>query len=272
MLCGLYQVAWAAPGAPAQQLARQRADLLTTANAGLSLFHTSHLGNLSMTRTLLDLAQARGVAVILEDVSVADMRTLGTHPALLAHSVADDANAKPLASVQALCSAQMLVPRYLSHGPSLRESHAELYGLAEIVGVQSYVFPAEQLLASYLVWTQARQNADAAGVRVFANSQLHSIGGERPTTEQIRAQVWVAAATGLDGLLGYTLLDGAGTLKPDLLTAFSAACAEVRWLASGRSANVLSDDRLTLTARWPAGVSVQLDLSEHARVVQLKRR
>ncbi|GGR16995.1 hypothetical protein [Deinococcus ruber] len=271
-LYGFYGVSWGFPGTPAQQIARQRLDLTAAADAGCSLAHLSHLGNVKATRQLLDLAWSRGMSVILEDLGPDDVRTLASHPALLAHSVADDANARPLASVQAMCSAETLTPRYLSHGPTLDDSQAELYPLAEIIGVQSYVYPNEQLLASYRVWTQARSNADAAEVRVFGNSQLRSIGWGAPTAEQIRAQVWVAAATGLDGLLGYAQLDKNGTIGTGQSKAFTQACAEVNALTSGRAQVALSPDSLTLTANWRAGVSVQVDLSEKAHVLNIKRR
>jgi hypothetical protein len=270
-LHGFYDVSWGASGSQAQKIARQKASLTSAANLGANLMHLSHLQDLKATGLLLDVAAAHGVSVILEDILPADIRALSTKPALLAHSVADDANVKPLATVQAACTASDCLPRYLSHGPSLKDSHPELYGVSEIVGVQSYPYPTEQLLSSYLVWSAARQNADQAGVRVFGNAQLHSVGDGKPTAEQVRAQVWTAAVCGLDGLLAYTLLDDAGPADPLLVKAFTAACAEVGALCSGRPQVNLAPNKLSLTASWPGGVRLALNLDK-GRVTSLSRR
>lgn len=263
---GYYHLSWVGDAA------KQRADLLTAAAAGCSLMHLSYLGNVKTTRSLLDAAQVRGMSVILEDIEGADLKTLSSHPAFLARSVCDDANRQTVAEVQTRCTAEATLPRYISIGPGIKDSLPALYGLSEIVGVQSYPFPSEALLSSYLVWSAARTNADAAGVRVFGNAQVYPQDGALPSPEQIRAQVWLAAACGLDGLLAYTMLDETGPVAPAQHKAFVTACAEVNALTSSRATVTLSPDRLTLTALWPGGVKAVIDLSENARVISLNRR
>ncbi|WP_161881955.1 hypothetical protein [Deinococcus alpinitundrae] len=122
------------------------------------------------------------------------------------------------------------------------------------------------------MWQAARQNADKAGVQAIGNSQLHPLGPDqpRPTPQQIRAQVWVAAAAGLDGLLGYSLLSAEGVLPVALELAFLQACQEVNGLTAGRPASASTFGNL-LTATWLGGVSVTVDL-QRSEVLKLKTR
>ncbi|WP_161882172.1 hypothetical protein [Deinococcus alpinitundrae] len=266
---GLYHVSWALDAALPQKIANQRADLLTAANLGLNLMAVSHLGDLKATGRLLDLAASRGMMLIIEDLSPTEAKSLSVKPAFLAHAVMDDANRKTVEQVQAACTASTVMPRYASIGPGFADDCARYYGLPDGMGVQSYTYPDESLATSLSIWQTARRNADAAGVRLIANTQLHDAYGGAPSAEWIRAQTWVAAAAGCDDILGYTMLDQGGALSKPLLTAFAAACAEVRSLTSGRATCTVTNDQLTAT--WPAGVSVVIDLSK-GRVLSLKRR
>ncbi|GAA4015744.1 hypothetical protein GCM10022631_29970 [Deinococcus rubellus] len=271
MKYGFYHNANHAPGSIAAQKAAQRTALIRAAGFGCNLMFLSHLGDAGFSKTLLSLAATRGMTLTLEDVVGSDLTVLQTLPNFI-HAVCDDANRQPLGSVQAMAGGSRVARRYISIGPGIKTPCVEYFSCTEDVGVQSYPFPTESLWASWLVWSAARVNADKAGVQAIGNSQLHALdeGQPRPTPEQIRAQTWVAAAAGLDGLLGYSLLDAGGPLPVALEMAFVSACQEVSGLTAGRplKASVVGN---LLTASWAGGVSVTVDL-EKCTVVKLKTR
>lgn len=272
MILGAYTVPSWVNRSQGDRLTQRRCDLRTVAAAGLNLLHCGYLEDAGAARSLLDLAGDLGVSIIFEGVLGRDLALVANHPALLAVNVSDDANLKKPADVQTACNLAGSVPRYLSMFPAWNDPRPALYGPAEIVGAQSYVFGGTETLGSaYVVWKAAREQADRAGVRVFANSQLHSIGGPLPTAEQVRAQTWLAAVCGLDGVLAYTLAQGETRVDPAIWAAYTAACAEVRSFASGRPVINLAPDGVRLVARWPGGIELVLDLAK-SRVVKLQRR
>ncbi|CAM3837544.1 hypothetical protein [Deinococcus frigens] len=266
---GFYHVSWAAPGS---QKTHQQQALTRTAGRGCTLLHLSHLGEVAHTRRLLRLAEGRGMTLIVKDLVGPDLLALQDTPNLI-HSVKDDANAKPLAEIQGACAASAVARRYVSIGPSLKDNCAALYGLTETIGVQSYPFGgADQLHASWLIWKAARTQADLNRATVIGNAQLHPLwaGMPLPTPRQITAQVWVAAACGLDGLLGYTLIDQQGPLSAEMEEHFCAVCAQVSRFAPGRPlTTAIQSNRLTAT--WAGGVQVVIDLQAGA-VVSLRTR
>ena len=270
---GYFGVSWQGGADHKGRVARQRRDLHRAAASGCSLMHLSHLGDVVATRSLLDLAHDLGVAVILEDLERADAALLAGHPAFLALNVGDDANTKPLDAVRGAClAAPAGLPRYLSMYHEPDKPRPDLFGLAEIVGMESYTATKGPLSVAYTAWTAGRQFADRAGNRFFAVLQVHDIGSGLPSADYVRAQVWLAAACGADALLAYTMLDGGGPVAPHLHEAFVASAAEVQALTSGRARVTARADLGSLTATWPGGVSALLSLGADARVLNLNRR
>jgi len=275
MLHGAYHVAWENPGTTAEKIAAQMRDLRTVAGAGMNLFHTSHLEDIAATRRLLNTARTLGVLVILEDVNPSERAAFLGHPALLALNVADDANR--LQTPQTL-AAETQVPgaRYMSIG--VTDDGAEwTYGHSEVIGLQTYPYPYEQLAYYWPKLIQARELADKHGQRLYANLQAHHNNhrdketGELayPKAEQIRALAWLSAAAGVDGVLWFAQVWKGGRMPPAVWQAVRAVTLEMRRVTVGRPAVTLDGERLT--AVWPGGGRVVIDLTEN-RVLSVEAR
>ncbi|GAA4015801.1 hypothetical protein GCM10022631_30070 [Deinococcus rubellus] len=262
MRYGFYSCEPWTPATRAQVAANQLTDLARAAAAGATLLHFAHLQDVGHTRHLLNMARIWGIGIILEDLVEPDLSALISHPALLMLNVQDDANTQPLDVVTRKAAASQVLPRYLSMGPTEQNPRAEYYGLTEALGLQSYVFPG-WLMGSYLVWSAARVQADKAHTYLIGNSQLHNAWKRAPTPVEVRAQTWVAAATGCDALLGYALRSSSGEITPDIFAAYVSACREVQNLPGRATCSVTGTQ---LTAQWP-GLRVVIELSDKACVV-----
>lgn len=266
---GFYQVSWAESGTDPH--IRQRTDLTRAANAGCTVLHMSHLQDVGRTRSLLNLAQSRGVGLILEDLVGADLEELQAHPALRFHSIRDDANvprlvngvrqteAESLTALQAACDASPAARRYISIAGSFADAERACYGRSEAIGFQTYPWPDDGgLPTSWRLLSQARQIADAHGQLLYANLQTYDNGSGYPPTVWVRGQAWVAAAAGVDGMLAYAMLDQNGVVPQDVFTAFCRAGAEIRGLTSGRARAAWVEGNV-LHAQWNS-VRAQVDL------------
>ncbi len=270
---GVYHVAWDNPGSTAEKIAAQMRDLRTVAGAGLTLFHTSHLQDVAATKRLLNTARTLGVLVLLEDVHPSEQATVAGHPALLALSVADDANTKTPAELARLTQAPGV--RYISIGVT-DDGAAWTYGQSEALGLQTYPFPFEPLSYYWPKLVQARALADGEGQRLLANLQAHhnwhkDKAGQYvyPTAEQIRALAWLSAAAGVDGVLWFAQVWAGGRMPPAVWQAVRDVTLEVRRVGGGRAAVKLDGD--TLTAVWPGGGRVVIDLAGN-RVLSVEGR
>ena len=228
---------------------------------------------------LLREAQRRGVRLILEDVRdlpAEVRRQLAAHPALASFGVADDANGKTDAELAAACDPREATgtARYISIGASADQPNARCYGLSEQIGVQIYPYqfadsnpktqPSESLRDYWPVMVEARKNADLHNQMWIANLQIHRNYSERhPTPEQVEALAWAAKAAGADGALWYAILDndpaGAMWAPAELIDAVRDVTAATR-LTPGRPASCTLDGAV-LTASWPGGTRVQVDLA-----------
>lgn len=293
---GLYHVVWAVDA-----LKRRRAQLdavLITAAKNLDTLYTAYLwlppaergqrpalDDLDWTLHVLNEAQRRGVKVIFEDTPPEVRHRLAAHPALLAFGLADDANTKDPDKLRALCHPTQApgARRYISIGATPQQPNAHCYGLSELIGVQVYPFqfassdpatqPAESIIHYWPILTAARATADLHGQRLIANLQIHRNYSQRhPTPEQVRVLAWAAMAAGVDGILWYALLDndpsGPMWAPTELTSAVRDVTAEIRAGTSGRPTHCTLDGHI-LTAEWPGGTRVQLDLQAN-RVLGLQ--
>ena len=270
---GVYTIPSRIPGTTlTSHLARRRSDLRAIAQAGLNTMHCEFLGK-NGVESFLDLANDLSVGVIFEGVSAGDLQSFSGHPALKGINIADDANLKPLDLITTTANNTLSSPRYLSMFPAYNNSQSQLYGLTEMVGVQSYVFGySENLYSSYVIFKAARENADRTKSRVFANTQLHSIGGGLPTIEQVRAQTWLAAICKLDGIIAYTYVVGDQFVDPAIWKSYIDTCKEIRLRVSGPPLSVyVRPDNASINAQWRGGIDIGIDLVA-GRVTYLTKR
>lgn len=255
---GYYHVSWGGKLSLAAAQARQLRDLALVSAGGLRLWHASHLQDVAHTRRVLDEAGRRGVRVLLEDVHPSERPHFAGHTALLAFSVADDANKKSPQELLALCDCTG--PRYISIGAGTNRDEAWTYGRSESIGLQVYPFPGERLADYWPVMVRARELADGHVQQLVANLQVHGNGSAtRPTAGQVRALGWMAAAAGADAVLWYAQQDSDGSRVTDTLhRAVVRVAAEHRDLAGRATVSQVGD---VLTAAWAGGPVVRLNLA-----------
>ncbi len=230
---GLYHVSWA--GTP-----QQMSDALEKIGAaGFNLMHPALKAS--------DLAFVRRAAVLGVNLVIESNDPNGTRdivdafkgePNILGWLVSDDFNSETRVQSQAHIQEQVdLIKRtapnqysYMSGGTRNLES---FIGLTNMIGVQTYSIPAEELNVTDHLLSSAFALTSPKNVSLIANLQAWSPQDQRiPTPEEVRNITYQSLLNGVDGILYYTYFDETWDLDdhPLLWEELTRIAAEVHTL------------------------------------------
>jgi hypothetical protein len=236
---GIYHVSWIGD----RQGAKAVGDLHAAADAGFDAFHATVDARPDMLE-LFDAASNRGVEIFAEmpwpETGPDDFVNLWkSHPSIAGWNIRDDFNAPtfgPVSHPPEEVAARRdvmdgLDPNrltYASGTPFPGATVAPYAGTMELMGFQSYPigeqsYPAEYELEEAMdEFDYVREQLAGTGQSWVANVQAYrwkSSVGRYPTLRESRNLLYAPLIRGANGLLWYSMWEGAGTLLPSVAPA-----------------------------------------------------
>ncbi len=222
---GLYHISWVGD----RQYANQRQDLVSVADAGMSLIHATLRADTHATQ-FLGIAQQRGVYAFAQfswPGRATIVPFLAQHPRMVAFQAVDDFNYPPsdpkyttLEVAQLTAAVRALAPEHLVFGSGAGCLDCVLRAYApylDIVSIQSYPIgndpDSTALLWNARSFVHARDSFAGTRTSVLAALQTFAWDGARyPTRNELRNMLYAALVYEVKGVLCYTYWDEGGLL------------------------------------------------------------
>ncbi|WP_027461215.1 hypothetical protein [Deinococcus murrayi] len=204
---GFYHVSWAGGGT----IQGRREDLRRLSEAGFNLMVTEPINDRDVSdfEQTLDAAQQQGVYVLSYGLSEAVVRRVGRHPAVLGFKLADDSNAlvRPEEVRRRHAQLKALSPQkltYISLSVGYGRPETAYFGVADMVGNQSYPVGSDDIAVTYRVMRSAVESARARRSVPVANLQTFAWeGGPLPSETELRNMTYQALMAGVKGIVYY---------------------------------------------------------------------